>query len=106
MNAPATVSPVSTQIKPGQVYLAGRCTAVRKAGTLMVHLVVLPAPDEYSSPATVEILASNRIASPGDDCRVLCRVGGYRRQYKQTDKDTGEIRQMATADNKLYAIEA
>lgn len=102
--APAQTSQAS--IKAGQVLLAGRITAVRKAGQSFIHLLVLPAPDAYSSPSTVEIIADKRLGDAAADARILCRVGGFRRQYKATDKDTGEIRQVTTADNKLFGIEA
>lgn len=91
--------------KPGVVLLVGRLSAVRKAGENMLHLMVMPAPDEYSSPSTVEIIAKRRMGDVGEGLRLLCRVGGFARRYKSTDQDTGEIRQVTTADNKFYVIE-
>lgn len=106
MNAPAAVAQLqAAQIKPGQTFIIGRCTLARKAGESFLHLVVLPAADEYSSPATVEIISKQRFAAAGDDVRILCRIGGFRRQYKVTDKETGEVRTVTTADNKFFAVE-
>jgi len=106
MNAPATaaVPSINPATKPGHVLIQGRCQQVRKAGQSMLHLVTLPAPDEYSSPATVEIIASSRFADGGEDVKVLCRIGGYRRTYDARDPDTGDKRHVVTADNKLFAV--
>jgi hypothetical protein len=94
-----------TSALPALHFLAiGRCTQVRKAGTVLLHLVALPAQDEYSSPSTIEVIATERFASPGDDCRVILRAGGFRRSYRSTDKDTGEVRNVTTADNKFFFV--
>lgn len=92
-------------MKPGQVLIVGRCISAKRSGSLFAHLVVLPAPDPYSSPSTVEVLAKTRQADSEQDVRLLCRVGGYRRSYKSTDRETGEQRQVTTADNKLFLVE-
>lgn len=106
MNAPSSVSAVSPQtIKPGQVLVIGRFSAVRKHQDTFYHLAQLPAPDEYSSPATVEVISKTRLGQTGDDCRVLCRLGGFKRTWQQKDKQTGEELTIATADIKLYAVE-
>lgn len=108
----SNVSPVdSTQAKGrplalGEAVLQGRLSLVRKAGNVgFSHLIILPAPDQYSSPATVEVIAKTRLGSPEDDIRVRVRIGGYRRTYEQRDKDTGEITKVTTADNRLFAVE-
>lgn len=107
-NAP-TVEAAPTKgraLQLGEAILQGRLQSVRKAGTAgFSHLLVLPAPDAYSSPATVEIMATNRLGASEDDIRVRVRIGGYRRTYKATDKDTGEVRNVTTADNRLFAVE-
>ena len=95
----------SQSLKVGEVIIKGRCTSAKRLGTLFAHLVVLPAPDPYSSPATVEVLAKTRQADSEQDVTLHCRIGGYRRSYKTTDRQTGEERQVLTADNKLFVIE-
>ncbi|NMG32346.1 single-stranded DNA-binding protein [Aromatoleum evansii] len=94
-----------TTIKPGQVLVVGRCVSAKRQGQLYVHLIVMPAPDPYSSPATVEVLAKTRQADSEQDVRLLCRLGGYRRSYKSVDRETGEVRNVQTADNKLFLLE-
>lgn len=92
-------------VKVGQVFIVGRCISAKRVGSLFSHLVVMPAPDPYSSPATVEVLATSRQADSEQDVRLLCRVGGYKRSYKSTDRETGEQRTVQTADNKLFVVE-
>jgi len=101
----AAVQNLPTTIKPGQVLIAGKIALVRKSGQKWIHLVVMPSQDSYSSPSTVEISATGRLGDKDDDCKVVCRVAGYRRSYKATDQETGEQRTVYTADNRLYAIE-
>lgn len=91
--------------KGGHVYVVGRCVSAKRAGTLFSHLIVMPAPDPYSSPSTVEVLAKSRQADSEQDVRLLCRLGGYKRSFKATDRETGETRQVNTADNKLFLVE-
>jgi hypothetical protein len=91
--------------KGGHAYIVGRCVSAKRAGTLFSHLIVMPAPDPYSSPSTVEVIAKTRQADSEQDVRLFCRVGGYKRSYKKTDQDTGEQRQVQTADNKLFLVE-
>ena len=95
----------SISLRAGQVMIVGRCVSAKRAGTLFSHLVVLPAPDPYSSPSTVEVLAKSRQADSEQDVKLLCRVGGYKRSYKSIDRETGETRQVHTADNKLFLVE-
>lgn len=82
----------------------GRLTQVRKAGKTFLHLVVLPAADEYSSPSTVEINAESRLGEIGNPIKIPVRIGGFRRQYKATDQETGEQKVIVTADNRLFAV--
>jgi hypothetical protein len=109
--SPSPVAPVQSsprKISPGQVLLIGRCMSARKpqgGSELWTHLIVLPAPDAYSSPATVEVLAKRRLADKEEDVEVLCRVGGFRRQYNSRPDEDGVIKKITTADNKLFAIE-
>jgi hypothetical protein len=97
----------SPAMKPGQVLVIGRLASCKRpAGSQwFINLVTMPAPDAYSSPSTVEILSKNRLGDPEQDVRILCRLGGFKRQYKATDRETGEIRTVQTSDNKLYAVE-
>ncbi|MCV2216225.1 hypothetical protein [Thauera sp. Sel9] len=103
---PATQS--KPGIKAGEAIIRGRLVLVRRPtgnSTVWENLVVMPAPDPYSSPATVSILAKGRLGEIEDDVQVRVRIGGYRRSFKSTDRETGEIRQIQTADVRLFAIE-
>jgi hypothetical protein len=96
-------------VKPGQVLIVGRVRARRsfntQQGRRFETVVVLPAADAYSSPATVAVQSGQSIGEREDDVRVLCQVGGFSRTFKQTDGETGEVRQVATADVRLTAVE-
>jgi hypothetical protein len=107
MNAPATnPAEFPARLTPGQVLIRGRCIGVRKAKDTFYHLVAMAAPDLYSHPRTVEVSARSRLAEKDNDFSVLCTVGGFPRQFNQTDKATGEVFSVRTADVKLQAVEA
>lgn len=87
-----------------EVLITGRCIQVRKAGDSFLHLVAMPAPDPYSHPSTVEVMAGERLCDREETFSARCRVKGYPRTYKATDRDTGEQKTVRTADVKLEAI--
>lgn len=95
-------------IKPGEVALVGRIAGKRRiptqAGHLWLTLVKLPAPDEFTSPQTVEIRSTDSLGDIGQDIKVKARVGGFPRAYNVTDKDTGEVRNVRTADIRLDLV--
>lgn len=88
--------------------LVGRIENVRRTsvqqGTVFVHLVRLRAPDEYSSPATVRVSASERCGDVGAQFDQLVQVGGYARSYDTTDDETGRKVRVPTADNTLTVV--
>jgi hypothetical protein len=69
-----------------------------------MHLVRLPAPDPFSSPATVNVKAREKMGSEGDEFNAECQVGGYGRSYPVTDEETGRKTSVRTADNTLTVI--
>lgn len=106
----SNVAPVETAQKGrplqlGEAVIAGRLNLVRKTASGFVHLITLPAADQYSMPSTVEVLAKTRLGSVEDEIRVRVRINGYRRTYETRDKETGEITKVHTADNRLFAVE-
>lgn len=108
MSAPSPVTEVPAKGRPLQLaesVLQGRLQKITKRGDNVIHLMVLPAPDSYTSPATVEVIAKSRLGQPDDDIRVRVRIGGYRRTYNATDRETGETRPVTTADVRLFAVE-
>lgn len=102
---PKAAETASARLQVGETIIKGRCVGVRKAGQVFLHLIVLPAPDPFTSPATVEVSAKARHASAEDDVQLRCRVTGYRRSYENRDKQTGEITTIYTADNRLQVVE-
>ena len=92
----------------GVAFLKGRIASRRvrngKNGRVHVHTLRLPAPDEYTSPNTVEVVHSAPLGQVGDDVTVKVRIGGFGRSYKTTD-DEGVEKQVATADNTLTVVE-
>lgn len=102
---PKAAEPATARLQVGEVIIKGRCAAVRRAGQTFLHLIVLPAPDPYSSPGTVEVSAETRQCAVNDDVQLKCRVTGYRRSYEQKDKETGELVTVFTADNRLRVVE-
>ncbi len=104
---PAALPVKSTKpaIPFGVVTIHGKVSQRRKAGNRVLTLLTMPAPDEYSSPSTVEITSAKPLGQVDEMIEVKCRLQGYRRTYKATDPDTGEIRNIATADNRLFHIE-
>ena len=91
--------------KAPTVTIAGRLSSVeawpRKNPTRYTVLVRLPAPDEFTTPATVEVVSDINPGNEGDLVTLVCRVGGRYRSYTATDKATGEQRTVRTADNVL-----
>lgn len=90
------------------VQIKGRLASVRRTsgqnGPVFVHLVKLPAPDAYSSPATVLVRSSQRHGDQGDPFDQLCQVGGYARTYQAMDDETGRKVPVQTADNTLTVV--
>ncbi len=100
--------PAKKPLPIGEATIKGRLQLYRRPqgnSQFWENLIILPAPDEYSSPATVLVLASRRLGERDDDVTVRVRIGGYRRSYNSTDRETGEIRNVQTADVKLFALE-
>jgi len=89
--------------------LVGRIAAKRaintREGRQFITIVKLPAPDEYTSPQTVELRSRAPLGEVGDQFMGRVRVGGYGRSYQATDAETGEKRTVQTADNSLTVLE-
>ena len=87
------------------VTISGRLSSIdawpRKNPTRYTALVRLPAADEFTTPATVEVVSDVNPGKEGDIVTFVCRVGGRYRSFMATDKVTGEQRTVRTADNLL-----
>jgi len=90
------------------VRLTGRIEQVRviqtTEGRAFMHLVRLPAADAYSSPATVNIKAREKMGGEGDEFNAEVQIGGYGRSYQTQDEETGRKATVRTADNTLTVI--
>ena len=64
-------------------------------------LLKLPAPDEFSSPSTVEIRSLERFGNVGEDVSVICEVGGFPRSFEAKGDEGGTVR---TAENVLTFV--
>lgn len=94
-----------TQPKIGHVYISGRIDAVRRFENRTFTRVVMPAPDPYSSPSSVEVESTSRLGDIGDDLKCNAILSGYRNDYKSLDKETGEYRTIRSARITLKVLE-
>lgn len=81
---------------------------VRKRVHDKVHYVqlMLPAPDEFTSPAQIEVRSARSLGDVGDDVSIRLTVGGYkRRSYNYTDRETGESRMVHPVENTLSVLD-
>ena len=95
----------TTAAKAPKVLVTGRISSVDswpvKNPKRFTTLVRLPAEDEFTTPATVEVLSEFSVGKEGEMFSSECYVGGRYRSYAATDKVTGEQRTVRTADNTL-----
>lgn len=54
-----------------------------------LYTVKLPAPDEFSHPQTVPVLATEKIGVVGDTIKQKCIINGYARKYNRNDGSQG-----------------
>ena len=87
------------------VQVAGRIEAASKYQDTVSTLIKTPAPDSYSHPATIEVRSKARLGSVGEEVVASCRLSGVPRRFNRTDKSTGEITAVRTADMYLHVIE-
>lgn len=90
---------------PGIVRLLGRVQATRRHEKSWYISLVLPAPDAFAHPSTIEVRADSKLGEVGEDIDVLARIGGFNRKpYRWTDKDSGESRMVTPNNITLTAI--
>lgn len=109
MSEAVKAQPLSAPTLPLVAFLTGRIAARRaintRDGRQFITIVKLPAPDEYTSPQTVELRSRIPLGEFGDTFSGKVRIGGYGRSYQATDPETGEKRTVQTADNSLTVVE-
>ncbi len=107
------VTPLPTNLPKlgmAQVYLQGRISYMRNQktenGRLFLTILKIPAVDQYSHPATVEVSSSHKLGDVNDDWKGICQVTGYPRTYdSKPDPETGEIKTVRTATISLRVAE-
>jgi hypothetical protein len=53
------------------------------------HRLTLPAPDSYTQPQAAMVVASQRLAEPGQELKTRARIRGWSRRFKRKDGGTG-----------------
>lgn len=92
-----------------QATITGRIAAVRefkgRDGVLTYFTIVrLPALDEYTTPASVELLSDAPLGVAGAVGSWVVRIGGKGRVYGATNRSTGVETNVYTADNSLTVV--
>ncbi len=96
----------ASQPAPMEVLIVGKVARVRRYEGTFYTVIVCPAVDLYSRPQTVEIRSKARFSDPDDTVKVTARLGGFEgRQYRVTDKDTGESRMLVPVNQTLDLVE-
>lgn len=88
MSAQPQELPRSTLGK-NQAIVVGRVREIRRTDNGTFTVVVLPAPDEYTSPQTVEISSKGMIGRPQEDITVKVVIGGYAKKFTRKDGTDG-----------------
>jgi len=108
MNQVVTPPASTGAVQKGVALISGRIVAKRaistQAGRQYLTVIKLPAPDQFTSPATIEVRSAQPLGEHGEDVHFKVRVGGYGRSYSKTDED-GVVTRVATADNHLTVVE-
>lgn len=93
-----------------QTYLQGRIAYARTTktenGRLFLTILKIPAADQYSHPATVEVSSDHKLGEVNDDWKGVCQVTGYPRTYdSKPDPETGEVKTVRTATISLRMVQ-
>ena len=81
-----------------------RSYKARDGSRQFTTILKTPAPDQFTSPGTLELRSAGKLGEPGDDITARVRITGFGRSYAVTDADTGEKRTVQTADNHLNVV--
>lgn len=86
-----------SQKKPNYMVMAlvARIDQQRQHQNKLYTQVTTPAPDEYSMPSQFEIRSDHPLGPIGTEFRGKIRASGFIRQRQYTDKNTGELKQVA-----------
>lgn len=92
----------------GVASLSGRINSFRRVagqnGSVWLTILKMPAADEFSSPQTVELTSAEKLGDRGEPWKGRVQIGGFGRVYDSTDKHTGEVSKVQTANIRLTVI--
>lgn len=93
-----------------QAAVRGRVANVRQQtfqgiGKVFLTVLRLPAVDEFSYPATIEVRSERSIGKKDDEVEGAVVIGGYSDSWERTDKQTGEVEVIPTARINLVWVE-
>lgn len=105
------ISPMVPKLQMGQAFLSGLVAGRRRItgqnGSIWLSVIKLPAADEFSHPATIEVRSSTPIGDVNEKWSGIVTVTGYPRSYNtKPDPETGEIKSVKTAQVALEVVEA
>lgn len=92
-------NPARKSLQPGQAFLIGRVSDVKRTDKGTYTILATPAPDAYSHPAFHEVGSERPFGRPGDEVKIVVALGGYRRSFRTKD---GEL--IHTVDNSLRLV--
>jgi len=82
-------------VKPLHTLVAGRIRHVRRidardGGVRYISRIVMPAPDEFSHPQTVDVVSEARVGQPEEDVKLICHINSFRRTFEKKDGTPGD----------------
>lgn len=104
------VTPMPSKFKMGQVFLNGLIASRRRingqSGTIWLTVVKLPAADEFSHPATIELRSHSPLGDPETKWSGIAQVTGFPTSFDSKPDENGEIKQIKSARVSLDVVEA
>lgn len=101
MSQVQTLQPAETgKLAANQTVIRGRVHEINRTENATYTDIILPAPDQFSSPQNIRVVSGRLIGKPGEDVTVRCQIKGYRRKYQDKHGDT-----KYACDISLSAIE-
>lgn len=88
-----------------QLRVKGMIISTRVYDKTHYTLMRLPAADEWSHPATVEVGSKHKLGNRDEIWEGVCVVGGMPNDFDTKDKQTGEMTTVYTARNFLNVVE-
>lgn len=77
------------QLGKNQAVIVGRVREIRRSDNATYTVVVLPAPDEYTQPQTIEIVSRSMIGRPQEDVTCKVSINGYAKKFQRKDGTDG-----------------